>query len=129
MKNLQEQIRRIIKEELITESVKIYDAEISAVPIDWSKNKHSGQLKIYFPKTKESYYYKLTVKSFWYTGNVLVKSLYKDVDEKNNYRVVTSENQKFDISWNDLNSVYEKAKDELRKFTIKGDADITFSLV
>lgn len=105
----------------LNEAISLKGAKISPVPIDWNgpKGKYSGQIKIQYGEGVS--YYKLTVVHFLYEGPILITKLWYDSDN-GEYKVQDNTGKNFPVTKKQMEEIVEKGIEEIRSFTVKGDA-------
>lgn len=115
---------------IINESLSINGVVISAVKIDWSdpkEGKYSGRLRAKYKGI--TIYYKMSVKPpFFKPFNVLLKSIWKKKD--GTYAIVTSENQDYTLTLEEMTEIINNIKQQVRTFTLaSAAADLTLTKV
>ena len=102
----------------LLEAVNVDGVKLSVVPINWknpTEGKYSGQLKM--QTGNQISYYKMTVDTILYDGNVLLSKLWKNAD--GSYGIATTKKgQVFEIDSDTMGDIVNKAKNQQKTFTV-----------
>ena len=102
----------------LLETVNINGVKLSVVPINWNnptEGKYSGQLKI--QTGNQVSYYKMTVDTILYDGNVLLSKLWKK-DDGSFGIATTKKGQVFEVDADTMNNIVKKSREQQKTFTV-----------
>ena len=116
----------MIKLTNLLESINMYGVMVSVVPINWADpniGKFSGQLKIQYGDQVS--FYKMTVDTMFYKGNVLLNKLWKKDD--GSFGIATSKKgQVFDVDATTMANIVKNVKSQSKTFTVsQSGVDLT----